>query len=99
MTGSKATTLGELVSFIGEKLQRKVILHIVPEEPFIQMSAGKLPEETVRGAVTTFHALVKGDLAVPYPLLKDLLGREPTSVKVTIEEMLSGKQEYKMTTL
>ena len=99
MTGSKVTTLSELASFIGEKLQRKINLQIVPEEPFIQMQAGKLPEETIRGAVTTFHALVKGDLAVPYPLLKELLGRDPTGVEVTVEEMLTGKQEYKMTTL
>ncbi|KAH8087883.1 NmrA-like family protein [Cristinia sonorae] len=49
LTGSRATSLGEVVAKISGVLQRKVSLQIVPEEMFVQYQTGKLPEETLRG--------------------------------------------------
>lgn len=99
LTGSHATTLAETAAHVGKILQRKVSLQIVPEDLFIQFQTGKLPEDTLRGAVTTFHALVRGELSQANPLLTELLGREPTGVEETIEAVLTGKVEYKQTTL
>lgn len=42
---------------------------------------------------------MNGELAVPDPLLKALLGREPKAIEESVEEVLTGKVEYKQTTL
>lgn len=61
---------------------------------FVQFQTGKLPEEVIHRGVTSFQALVRGELAVPDPLLTQLLGREPKRVEETIEEVLTGKVAY-----
>jgi len=99
LTGSRVATLHDIAFVVSKTLQRKVTLQIVPEDAFVQHQTGKLPEETLRGAVTSFHALVKGELAVPDPLLTQLLRREPKAVEETVKDMLTGRQEYKPATL
>lgn len=101
LTGTHPTTLTSLARTVSTILHRRVTLQFAPEDAFVQfmIQTGKLPEETIRGAVTTFQALVRGELARADPLLSELLGREPKRVEETVEEVLTGKVGYKQTRL
>ncbi|THH30865.1 hypothetical protein EUX98_g3315 [Antrodiella citrinella] len=94
LTGSHAISLHEIAAVVSKVLQRDMTPQILSEEVFLQVSKGTLPDETLRGVATTYHALVKGELATLDPLLATLFGKEPKPVEDTVEDMLTGKTEY-----
>lgn len=88
-TGSKAITLSELAGIISNlmKIEPPLQLKIVSEDEYVASNEGG--EDLLRKWATTYPALVRGELAVVDPLLRQILGRDLKSFEETLREQLS----------
>ncbi|EKM53466.1 uncharacterized protein PHACADRAFT_76639, partial [Phanerochaete carnosa HHB-10118-sp] len=87
-TGSKAITLSELAGIISNlvKIDPPLQLKIVSEDEYIASNQGG--EDFLRKWATTYPALVRGELAVVDPLLRQVLGRDLKPFEETLKEEL-----------
>lgn len=89
-SGSRAITLSEIADMITKflNLDPPLKLKIISEDEYVASNEGG--EELLRKWATTFPALVRGELAVVDPLLKDILGRELKPFEETVKETLGS---------
>ncbi|KAI0687922.1 NmrA-like family protein [Cytidiella melzeri] len=88
-TGSKAWTLTELAQLITAtlKLEPPLKLTVIPLEEYVSSNSGG--EDLLTNWSTTYPALVRGELAVVDPLLREVLERSLKPFEETVQEMLS----------
>lgn len=93
LTGSKAINLTELADIITRllNLDPPLKLKIVSEDEYVSSNEGG--EELLRKWVTTFPALVRGELAIVDPLLREILGRELKPFEETVKEILMATRD------
>ena len=90
-SGAKAYTLSEIATIISDilNLDPPLKLKIVSADEYI--ASNDRDKDLLRKWVTTYPALIRGELAVVHPLLQGLLGREPKSFEDTLHETFAGE--------
>lgn len=91
LTATSAVTLDDIAALASELTGRRVRRVVVDDEPWVaQQVAGGSPEFVARFTLSTFRAAREGRFAGVDPLLRELLGREPRTVRDLLADRVTG---------
>lgn len=98
LTAQEPITFAEIVEVINETTGRNVKLELVSPEDYVRLAAandiGGKPEAFFRKLLTWYEGISKGDGGRTDPLMKELLGREPTGARQFMRGLLAQERDY-----
>lgn len=98
LTAQETITAAEIVELINETTGRDIKLEFVSPGDYVRLAAtgdiGGKPEAFFRTLLTWYEGISNGDASTTDPLMKELLGREPTGPRRFIRELLANEQDY-----
>ncbi|KAE8353440.1 hypothetical protein BDV28DRAFT_108127 [Aspergillus coremiiformis] len=98
MTSQETIRASEIVDIINQTTGRQVRFERVTPEEFVQTYADKdkggKPKAFFEKTLTWYEGIEKGELATTHPLMKELLGREPTKPRDAIKGLLTENPNY-----
>lgn len=99
LTAQETITFAETVELINETTGRDVKLEFVSPEDYVRLAGtddiGGKPEAFFQTLLSWYAGISKGDARTTYPLMKDLLQREPTGAKQFIRGLLTQDRDYR----
>ena len=97
LTGTRTVTLSALASTISTLVRRPLHLNFVSEDAYVAAHTSRpgvgSNADLLRKWASTHRAIARGECAVADPMLKEILGREPTSFEETVKSMLGVSGE------
>ena len=98
LTALETVSFSEIVKLINETTNRHVRLEIVSPEHYVQQNGtndpGKKPAVFYEMLVSWYDGIAKGDVSTTDPLMKKLLGREPTDPRTALRQLLQHDPDY-----
>jgi hypothetical protein len=96
-TAEETITARELVDIINKTTGRQIKLNLVSREEYVSSwrsnPRGK-PKEHFEMIATVWDEIVSGALRTTHPLLREILGREPTSPRDFVRRLLEADRDY-----
>ncbi|KAE8365042.1 hypothetical protein BDV27DRAFT_171854 [Aspergillus caelatus] len=96
-TAGETITAREIVDILNETTGRQIKLDLVPREEYLRTwmvdPRGK-PREHFEMIVLFWDEIVKGSLRTTHPLLREILGREPTKPRDFVRKLLLEDRNY-----
>ena len=98
MTAGETITAREIVGVINETTGRQIKLEIVSREEYIRRSStedarGK-PTQHFEMVATIWDDIADGALSTTHPLMREILGREPTKPRDALRLLLAEDRDY-----
>lgn len=102
LAAGETISFAEAVDVINETTGRNVRFQIVPAEEYVRLSAandqGGKPAEFFRALVSWYESIAKsiakGEISHTDPLMREVLGREPTTPREAIRGFLLENRDY-----
>lgn len=98
LTADEAISYSEIVDIINETTGRQVQFNLVSGDEYVRISGandeGGKPEAFFKAVLTWQESIEEGGLATTSPLMRELLGREPTRASDAIRKLLTENPDY-----
>ncbi|KAF4266766.1 hypothetical protein KXW98_000277 [Aspergillus fumigatus] len=98
LTAGETISFAETVDVINETTGRNVRFQIVSPEEYVRLSAandqGGKPAEFFQALVSWYDSVAQGEISHTHPLMKEVLGREPTTPREAIRGFLLENRDY-----
>ncbi|KAE8391489.1 hypothetical protein BDV23DRAFT_69911 [Aspergillus alliaceus] len=98
LTAEGTVRPSEIVDIINQTTGRQVKFERVSGEEYVRTYAendeGGKPKAFFEQTLTWYEGIEKGELATTHPLMKELLGREPTKPRDAIKALLTENPNY-----
>lgn len=99
LTAQETVTFADIVEVINETTARDVKLETVSPEDYVRLASkddiGGKPEGFFRALLSWYEGISNGDGSTTHPLMKELLGREPTGARQFIRGELTQDRDYR----
>ncbi|KAF7588118.1 hypothetical protein BBP40_006151 [Aspergillus hancockii] len=98
LTAEETIRPSEVADLINETTGRQVEFQRVSPEDFVSIAGekdqGGKPKAFFEMTLTWYEGIEKGELATTHPLMRELLGREPTKPREAIARLLRENRDY-----
>jgi uncharacterized protein YbjT (DUF2867 family) len=91
LTAAEAVTFNDIAETISDITGKSIRRTVIDDEDWVQhMTGSSMPEPAARLILGMFQAARRGDFATTDPTLGELLGRQPQTIRTTLESLLSA---------
>ncbi|OJJ33440.1 hypothetical protein ASPWEDRAFT_160204 [Aspergillus wentii DTO 134E9] len=98
LTAQESISFSEVVDIINETTGRDVKLDIVSADEYVRLNGdndtGAKPTAFFQTLLSWYEGIANGEASMTHPLMKEVLGREPTGAKEAIRRILIENPDY-----